>query len=330
MVVVGKVKAPFAEADAHYRKMLQRHQPVEVIEVRDEVNLEGRIPRRSHVIALDRGGRALSSKAWASWLSERRIDAQDLCFLIGGPEGLSARTPWPSPTSASRSARRRWPISSPGSCCWSSSSAPPRSWPASRTTSSAARRLQSMADPVAELRSAVEAAAASLLDGAEAPAPSRRSSGHPSPSSATTRPTPRCCWRPPSASSREGPRRSSPRSSARALEGTVERVEVAGPGLPQPLPGGRLVPARRDRARRAGGPAGQAARRRRGDRAGQRRVRLGQPDRPGDGGERAPRGLRRLGRPAARVHRPPRGARVLRQRPRRPDRPLRASRSPRA
>jgi 23S rRNA (pseudouridine1915-N3)-methyltransferase len=92
VVVVGKVKAPFAEADAHYRKMLQRHQPVDVIEVRDEVNIEGRIPPRSHVIALDRGGQALSSKAWASWLSERRIDAQDLCFLIGGPEGLSPHT----------------------------------------------------------------------------------------------------------------------------------------------------------------------------------------------------------------------------------------------
>jgi 23S rRNA (pseudouridine1915-N3)-methyltransferase len=92
VVAVGKVKAPFAEADAHYRKMLQRHQPVDVIEVRDEVNIEGRIPPRSHVIALDRSGRALNSKAWATWLSERRIDAQDLCFLIGGPEGLSART----------------------------------------------------------------------------------------------------------------------------------------------------------------------------------------------------------------------------------------------
>jgi len=92
VVVVGKVKSPFADADAHYRKMLQRNQPVEVIEVRDEVDLERRIPSRSHVIALDRGGRALSSKAWASWLSERRIDAQDLCFLIGGPEGLSSGT----------------------------------------------------------------------------------------------------------------------------------------------------------------------------------------------------------------------------------------------
>jgi 23S rRNA (pseudouridine1915-N3)-methyltransferase len=92
VVAVGKVKAPFADADAHYRKLLQRHQPVDVIEVRDEVNIEGRIPTRSHVIALDRGGHALSSKDWASWLSERRVDARDLCFLIGGPGGLSART----------------------------------------------------------------------------------------------------------------------------------------------------------------------------------------------------------------------------------------------
>lgn len=88
LLVVGKVKAPFLDADAHYRKMLQRHQPVEVIEVRDELNIAGRIPARAHVVALDRGGRALSSRAWAAWLSERRIDAQDVCFLIGGPRGL--------------------------------------------------------------------------------------------------------------------------------------------------------------------------------------------------------------------------------------------------
>jgi 23S rRNA (pseudouridine1915-N3)-methyltransferase len=91
VVAVGKVKAPFAEADAHYRKLLLRHQQLDVVEVRDEVDIQGRIPKRSRVIALDRGGRALSSEAWASWLSERRLDAQDLCFLIGGPEGLSAR-----------------------------------------------------------------------------------------------------------------------------------------------------------------------------------------------------------------------------------------------
>ena len=92
LITVGKVKEPFADDDAHYRKLLQRHQPVDVIEVRDELNLEGRIPKRAHVIALDRGGRAMGSREWASWLSERRIDARDLCFLIGGPEGLSAES----------------------------------------------------------------------------------------------------------------------------------------------------------------------------------------------------------------------------------------------
>jgi 23S rRNA (pseudouridine1915-N3)-methyltransferase len=92
IAVVGKIKSPFAEADAHYRKMLQRHQPADVIEVRGETDLEGRIPPRSRVIALDRAGRAMPSEAWAAWLSERRIDARDLCFLIGGRDGLSERT----------------------------------------------------------------------------------------------------------------------------------------------------------------------------------------------------------------------------------------------
>jgi 23S rRNA (pseudouridine1915-N3)-methyltransferase len=90
IVAVGKIKEPFAEADAHYRKLLQRHQPVEMIEVRDEVNLAGQVPKRAHVVAMDRGGRSLSSPAWASWLSERRIDALDLCFLIGGARGLGS------------------------------------------------------------------------------------------------------------------------------------------------------------------------------------------------------------------------------------------------
>lgn len=88
LIAVGKAKAPFAEADAHYRKMLGRHQPLEVIEVRDELNIAGRIPKRAHLVAMDHGGRALSSREWAAWLSERRLDSVDLCFLIGGARGL--------------------------------------------------------------------------------------------------------------------------------------------------------------------------------------------------------------------------------------------------
>ncbi len=90
LITVGKVKDPFVDPDAHYRKLLQRNLPLEVIEVRDELNIEGRIPKRAHVIALDRAGRQYDSRTWAAWLQERRIDAHDLCFLIGGPRGLPA------------------------------------------------------------------------------------------------------------------------------------------------------------------------------------------------------------------------------------------------
>lgn len=88
LITVGRVKAPFAAADAHYRKMLARHLPVDVIEVRDGQGIAGRVPERAHVVAVDRSGRGLSSREWAAWLSERRLAALDLCFLIGGPRGL--------------------------------------------------------------------------------------------------------------------------------------------------------------------------------------------------------------------------------------------------
>lgn len=88
LIVVGKAKEPFIAADAHYRKLLGRHLPVEIVEVRDELNVAGRIPKRAHVVAMDRGGKAMSSRTWAAWLSERKIDALDVCFVIGGPRGL--------------------------------------------------------------------------------------------------------------------------------------------------------------------------------------------------------------------------------------------------
>jgi 23S rRNA (pseudouridine1915-N3)-methyltransferase len=89
LLAVGRVKAPFAEADAHYRKLLSRHQPIEVIEVRDPADLVRRLPSDAHAVALDRGGRQLDSMQWSRWLAERRIAARHLCLLIGGPEGLS-------------------------------------------------------------------------------------------------------------------------------------------------------------------------------------------------------------------------------------------------
>ena len=86
--MVGKVRPPYYEADAHYRKLLSRYQPLEVIEVKSDRDLERRLPPEAHVVALERDGRALDSIAFAEWLRERRLAARDLCFVIGGAEGL--------------------------------------------------------------------------------------------------------------------------------------------------------------------------------------------------------------------------------------------------
>ena len=45
---------------------------------------------REHVVALDERGREFSTVELASWLEERRRSGLDLCFIIGGPDGLAA------------------------------------------------------------------------------------------------------------------------------------------------------------------------------------------------------------------------------------------------
>lgn len=47
------------------------------------------IPRQARVIALDGRGEAWSSEALARQLNAWMNDGRDLCFLIGGPDGLA-------------------------------------------------------------------------------------------------------------------------------------------------------------------------------------------------------------------------------------------------
>jgi 23S rRNA (pseudouridine1915-N3)-methyltransferase len=89
LLTVGKAKAsPFAEAEAHYVKLLSRYQPVEVVEARDDEALVARLPNEGLVVAVDLAGRPMDSMDWSLWLSERRLEARDLTFLVGGPAGL--------------------------------------------------------------------------------------------------------------------------------------------------------------------------------------------------------------------------------------------------
>ena len=86
LLTVGRTRPPFAEADAHYRKLL----------VALPAGRGGRGPRRARPAAQAAGraaGWSPSTPAGARWTrssgaagsSERRLEARDLCLLIGGP-----------------------------------------------------------------------------------------------------------------------------------------------------------------------------------------------------------------------------------------------------
>jgi 23S rRNA (pseudouridine1915-N3)-methyltransferase len=95
IVCVGKIRQPFEDDVAHYERLLRRHARLETIELPEtDPEREGkailkRIPEDAYVYVLDREGRPASSEALAAFMEERRAGGRDVCFVIGGPFGLS-------------------------------------------------------------------------------------------------------------------------------------------------------------------------------------------------------------------------------------------------
>ena len=87
VLAVGKVRPPFSDDLQHYQRLLARHARVTLIEVREDEQVERRIPERSYVSLLDAGGREYTSEAFARWLEERRQGGRDVVFVVGGPYG---------------------------------------------------------------------------------------------------------------------------------------------------------------------------------------------------------------------------------------------------
>jgi 23S rRNA (pseudouridine1915-N3)-methyltransferase len=44
-----------------------------------------------YLVALDERGKSLTTRQLADWLAQRQQDGRDLCFVIGGPDGLGPR-----------------------------------------------------------------------------------------------------------------------------------------------------------------------------------------------------------------------------------------------
>jgi 23S rRNA (pseudouridine1915-N3)-methyltransferase len=87
VLAVGRVRPPYVDDVQHYQRLLARHARVTLIEVREDEQVERRIPERSYVSLLDAGGKEYTSEAFARWLEDRRQGGRDVCFVVGGPYG---------------------------------------------------------------------------------------------------------------------------------------------------------------------------------------------------------------------------------------------------
>ena len=88
VIAVGRLRPPYQDDVEHYRKMLAGHAKVDLIEVRGDEQVAARVPERAFRVLLASDGELFDSEAFAGWLEQRRLDARDVCFVIGGPKGL--------------------------------------------------------------------------------------------------------------------------------------------------------------------------------------------------------------------------------------------------
>ena len=81
-------KPEFGDYSSNAPMLLARYTRLELVEVREDQSVEGRIPERAFVVLLAADGDSHDSVGFSRWLEQRRQSGRDLCFVIGGPRGL--------------------------------------------------------------------------------------------------------------------------------------------------------------------------------------------------------------------------------------------------
>lgn len=81
------------EGFAEYAKRFAHGLKFELIEIplaKEAERMQAAIGARDYVVALEVGGRSMTTPELAQWLEARRTDGRDLALLVGGPDGLNA------------------------------------------------------------------------------------------------------------------------------------------------------------------------------------------------------------------------------------------------
>ena len=104
VIAVGKLKDKAVDQiRGQYQKRLPRGVKLDWVEVpatrgkvdpekalqKEAEKIRARLPERARLVALSEGGRQMSSMEFARWLAGVRDRGLDLCFVIGGADGLN-------------------------------------------------------------------------------------------------------------------------------------------------------------------------------------------------------------------------------------------------
>lgn len=87
VLAVGRLRPPYVDDVQHYRQLLGGRAKLELLEVRTDEQAAARIPDGAFVSLLDAAGESYDSVAFSGWIGERRIEARDVWFVVGGAFG---------------------------------------------------------------------------------------------------------------------------------------------------------------------------------------------------------------------------------------------------
>lgn len=108
IIAIGSKMPGWVEAGAaEYTKRLKEHSQLKLIEIplikrgkssdlnrimdKEASDMLAHLPSQARIIALDIEGKSFSSPELAHRISQIQLEQSHLCFLIGGPEGLSPK-----------------------------------------------------------------------------------------------------------------------------------------------------------------------------------------------------------------------------------------------
>ena len=91
ILTVGSPNLSFAKQGiAEYLKRISRFADLEMVHVKEDKKTTEKILKlcdKKFVVLLDENGKSFSSQKLANFLEQKKNQSQNLCFIIGGPDG---------------------------------------------------------------------------------------------------------------------------------------------------------------------------------------------------------------------------------------------------